>query len=119
MAPLKVPVPGTWRCLSTCSWKGGSADRLLGSDLSSPGLWFLPHFYVQISLPPPLPRIGGGHVGFDWIRALGRVLELEQQQQKSPLDLLSVPMTSAWLVYVNICSHFSLMPGEGYIKGDC
>ena len=68
---------------------------------------------------PPPPGIGGGHVGFDWIRALGRVLELEQQQQKSPLDLLSVLMTSAWLVYVNICSRFSLMPGEGYIKGDC
>lgn len=83
VALLKVSVLGTRRCLSTCSWKGGSADRLLGSDLSSLGFWFLPHFYVQVSLPPPppLPGIGGGHVSFDWILALGRVLELEQQQQ--------------------------------------
>ena len=67
VAPLKVPVSGTWRCLSTCSWKGGSADRLLGSDLSSPGLWFLPHFYVQISLPlPPAPRDRWGACWF-WL----------------------------------------------------
>ena len=84
VAPPKVPVRGTRRRLSTCSRKGGSADRLPG--LTSPALdsGFSLTRGRNLSAAPPLPRIGGRHVGFDWIRALGRVLELEKQQ-KNPL----------------------------------